>query len=135
VHFISHRTNRPALTAVLGLVSMLLIGTPTVFAASEKPQSAAPPAPKAQADKATKPKTETPDDRLAEGHDTLEKLNIALEGLAGKVSPAVVQILVTGYGSLNEGDHSKTAFIVRQHAVGSGVIVDPNGYIITNAHV
>ena len=30
---------------------------------------------------------------------------------------------------------SQTAFIVRQHAVGSGVIVDSSGYIMTNAHV
>ena len=30
---------------------------------------------------------------------------------------------------------SQTAFIVRQHAVGSGVIVDSHGYIMTNAHV
>src|SRR4029077_1304261 len=29
----------------------------------------------------------------------------------------------------------ETALIVRQHAVGSGVILDPNGYIMTNAHV
>lgn len=67
--------------------------------------------------------------------NALVQLNNALEALAAKVSPAVVQILVTGYGSLNEADRSKTALIVRQHAVGSGVIVDPSGYVITNAHV
>jgi serine protease Do len=67
--------------------------------------------------------------------DVLVQLNDALEGLAAKVSPAVVQILVTGYGTAREDGRSQAAFIVRQHAVGSGVIVDPNGYIMTNAHV
>ncbi|HKU28138.1 MAG TPA: hypothetical protein VJQ54_21900 [Candidatus Sulfotelmatobacter sp.] len=65
----------------------------------------------------------------------LLQLNSALEKLAEKVSPAVVQILVTGYGPLKESDRSETALIVRQHAVGSGVIVDSHGYIVTNAHV
>jgi serine protease Do len=73
--------------------------------------------------------------RNAESQNTLVQLNAALETLAAKVSPAVVQILVTGYGPLREEERSQTAFIVRQHAVGSGVIVDPNGYIMTNAHV
>jgi serine protease Do len=67
--------------------------------------------------------------------NVLVQLNGALEGLAAKVSSAVVQILVTGYGPLKEEERSETALIVRQHAVGSGVIVDANGYIITNAHV
>lgn len=71
----------------------------------------------------------------AEPPGVLIQLNGALERLAAKVSPAVVQILVTGYAPLREEDRSQTALIVRQHAVGSGVIVDPNGYIMTNAHV
>ena len=71
----------------------------------------------------------------AEPPGVLIQLNEALEKLAAKVSPAVVQILVTGYAPLREENRSQTAFIVRQHAVGSGVIVDPNGYIMTNAHV
>ena len=75
--------------------------------------------------------------RSADNPDILRQMNSALEELAAKVSPAVVQIQTTGYGPLTGGDsdHGRTALIVRQHAVGSGVIVDASGYIMTNAHV
>src|SRR5579871_1876906 len=73
--------------------------------------------------------------RSIQGRETLAQLNDALESLAVRVSPAVVQILVTGYGPIKEQDRTDTALIVRQHAVGSGVIVDSSGYIMTNAHV
>jgi serine protease Do len=76
-----------------------------------------------------------PETKASEPSGTLAQLNTALESLAARVSPAVVQILVTGYGQAREEDRSQAAFIVRQHAVGSGVIVDPSGYIMTNAHV
>ena len=75
------------------------------------------------------------DAKSPEAPGVLVQLNAALQDLATQVSPAVVQILVTGYGAAREADRSQTAFIVRQHGVGSGVIVDPNGYIMTNAHV
>jgi serine protease Do len=71
----------------------------------------------------------------AEPPPVLQQLNSALEVLAARMSPAVVQILVTGYGAVEDNDRRQTAVVTREHAIGSGVIVDSNGYIITNAHV
>jgi serine protease Do len=73
--------------------------------------------------------------RAVETPATLLQLNAALEGLAAKASQGVVQILVTGYGPLEDSGRTDTALIARQKAIGSGVIVDPSGYVITNAHV
>jgi len=106
--------------------ALLFLVTASAGQSSQKP--AAPPLNSAKAAQAA-------GSISAEPPGVLIQLNGALEELAAKVSPAVVQILVTGYAPLREEDRSQTAFIVRQHAVGSGVIVDPNGYIMTNAHV
>jgi serine protease Do len=65
----------------------------------------------------------------------MQQLNSAIEQLTARISPAVVQVLVTSYGALDENNRGQTALITREHVIGSGVIVDPNGYIITNAHV
>ena len=43
---------------------------------------------------------------------------------------------MTGFGATEEGDSSEAALVIgRFRSIGSGVIVDPEGYILTNAHV
>jgi serine protease Do len=66
---------------------------------------------------------------------SLSELSGSLRDLAGKVSPAVVQIEVSGIGPALDSGRKETSVIVRQHAIGAGVIVDADGYIMTNAHV
>src|SRR5256886_2744209 len=76
---------------------------------------------------------QTPRDRPS---DALHQLNNSIEALVQRVSPAVVQILVTGYGSAEDRNQKQTNDVIgRRQAIGSGVIVDPDGYIVTNAHV
>jgi serine protease Do len=70
--------------------------------------------------------------------DLLRQLDSSLVALTSKVSRAVVQIQVTGIGPLHkkstEGGEGLTV-LAEEHAIGSGVILDPQGYIVTNAHV
>src|SRR5258708_6440580 len=54
----------------------------------------------------------------------LRELNSSLEQVVAKVSPAVVQLVVTGYGPLEDHGHTDTARVGRQHAIGSGMIVE-----------
>ena len=51
-----------------------------------------------------KSKSGSPENHLPDNPDILRQMNRALEELAARVSPAVVQIQTTGYGPLNEGD-------------------------------
>ena len=66
---------------------------------------------------------------------TAADLSTALETAARTVGPSVVQIFSTSY-TAGDGLLARSGDLIRtERASGSGVIVDPAGYIITNAHV
>ncbi|PYV44447.1 MAG: peptidase S1 [Acidobacteria bacterium] len=65
----------------------------------------------------------------------LTRLSASLETLSQQVSPAVVQVFSSGLAPVIEGESAGTGVLARQHSIGSGMIVDSEGYIITNAHV
>jgi serine protease Do len=66
---------------------------------------------------------------------SLVEMSGEIHSLSQRVAPAVVQILVSGYGSLDQTAGHPVGLFGREETSASGVIVDPDGYIVTNAHV
>ena len=69
-----------------------------------------------------------------DGAKSLAALNESMEQLTLRVNPSVVQVFVTGYAPIQDGTFSG-AGLAKQRSGGSGVLVDPDGYIVTNLHV
>lgn len=69
------------------------------------------------------------------GAGELVRLNTSLQELAARTSPAVVQIHAVAYAPVQAGVLPSARQLARQESTGSGVLLDPQGYIVTNAHV
>jgi serine protease Do len=94
------------------LAAVLAVATPSSVVAQARPRGAARPAPAAAP--------------LPSG---LLELDAQLDALARRVAPSVVQVVASGYTS------TPSVLLARGQASGSGVIVDGEGWIVTNAHV
>ena len=71
----------------------------------------------------------------AEKTSALAEFSGALERLAATVAPAVVQVQVSAWCASASASGEDAGALTSCRIVGSGVIVDPAGYIITNEHV
>ncbi|MCI0435978.1 MAG: trypsin-like peptidase domain-containing protein, partial [Gemmatimonadetes bacterium] len=102
---------------VTWMLAALFVGAP---ASGTPPSFAAPPGERAATSIAT---------------PELDRLSADLQTLSRGVSPAVVQIFVSAIRPSPLAAEIGGGLLPRWRESGSGVIVDPTGYIVTNAHV
>jgi serine protease Do len=68
--------------------------------------------------------------------DALQQLNTSIAALTKRVSQSVVQVMVTSYGPVDQNNGTNTDLVIgHQRSMGSGVVIAPGGFIVTNAHV
>lgn len=76
-----------------------------------------------------------PQIRAAGAQRALAELSASFQELSRRVHQSVVKVTAVGYRQLEEDESEEPGVAARQQSSGSGVIIDENGYLVTNAHV
>lgn len=67
--------------------------------------------------------------------DVLKQFSASFEEISQRSGRAVVQIFVRSYSTGGDSTDSNGALLTAENSSGSGILLSPDGYILTNAHV
>src|SRR5271165_7339107 len=67
--------------------------------------------------------------------DPLHVFSESVQQLSSNVTKSVVQVLTVGFGLTTTGEKTDTAYLQAERGIGAGVILSPDGLIVTNYHV
>src|SRR6267378_2017355 len=88
-----------------------------------------------QTSQASRLAPQTPGEAQPADEELLDAYSRAVVGVVENVGPAVVSISVTRRDPPRQGRPGRAGPSLEQRGAGSGVIITPDGYLLTNNHV